>query len=87
MAEEIFGPVLTIYHVTFLSFFYAYISLLSLIINIYVYPDAKYEETLHLCDETSPYSLTGSIFATEREAIILATNVLRNSSGNFCILL
>lgn len=33
------------------------------VITIYVYDDAKYEETLELCDRTSPYGLTGSIFA------------------------
>jgi len=55
------------------------------VLSIYVYPDAKYEETLHLCDETSPYALTGSIFAREREAVIVATNILRNSAGNFYV--
>jgi 1-pyrroline-5-carboxylate dehydrogenase len=63
MAEEIFGPVMT----------------------IYVYPAKKYEETLELCDQTSPYGLTGSIFARDREAIMLASRVLRNTAGNFYI--
>ena len=39
------------------------------VITIYVYDDAKYEETLELCDRTSPYGLTGSIFARDRYAI------------------
>lgn len=55
------------------------------VLTVYVYPDAKYEETLRLCDSTSPYALTGAIFARDREAIVLASKLLRNSSGNFCI--
>jgi len=55
------------------------------VITIYVYQDNKYEETLHLCDETSPYALTGSIFANDRDAIILAKEILRNAAGNFYI--
>jgi len=55
------------------------------VLTIYVYPDAKYEETLHLCDTTSPYALTGSIFSKDRSAVALASKILRNSSGNFYI--
>jgi len=55
------------------------------VLTVYIYPDNKYEETLHLCDETSPYALTGSIFAKDREAVVLATNILRNSAGNFYV--
>lgn len=55
------------------------------VLTVYVYPADKYEETLKLCDSTSPYSLTGSIFAQERTAIETATRLLRNSSGNFYI--
>lgn len=55
------------------------------VITIYVYDDAKYEETLELCDQTSPYGLTGSIFATDRYAIELAQNKLRYAAGNFYI--
>jgi 1-pyrroline-5-carboxylate dehydrogenase len=55
------------------------------VLTIYVYRDEKYVETLHLCDETSPYALTGSIFAREREAIIQATDILENAAGNFYI--
>jgi len=55
------------------------------ILTIYVYPDDKYEGTLHLCDETSPYGLTGSIFAQDRSAIKLASDVLRYAAGNFYI--
>jgi 1-pyrroline-5-carboxylate dehydrogenase len=63
MAEEIFGPVLT----------------------IYVYDDRQYAETLGLCDRTSPYALTGAIFARDRQAIAKATDVLRHAAGNFYI--
>lgn len=55
------------------------------VITIFVYEDAKFEETLRICDATSPYALTGSIFAQDRNAIILAENVLRHAAGNFYI--
>ena len=55
------------------------------VITIYVYPDAQFEKTLKLCDETSPYALTGSIFATDRYAIEVAEQALRHAAGNFYI--
>eukprot|EP01101_Sappina_pedata_P006903 TRINITY_DN3540_c0_g2_i1.p1 TRINITY_DN3540_c0_g2~~TRINITY_DN3540_c0_g2_i1.p1 ORF type:complete len:570 (+),score=208.90 TRINITY_DN3540_c0_g2_i1:54-1763(+) len=55
------------------------------VLTIYVYEASKYEETLRICDQTSPYALTGAIFANDRYATDLATRVLRNSSGNFYI--
>lgn len=55
------------------------------VLTVYVYPDKAYEETLHLCDKTSPYGLTGAIFARDREAIALATMILQNAAGNFYI--
>jgi len=55
------------------------------VLSIYVYPADQYEETLRICDETSPYALTGSIFALDRYAVDTATRILRNSSGNFYI--
>ncbi|AFN74443.1 1-pyrroline-5-carboxylate dehydrogenase [Melioribacter roseus P3M-2] len=55
------------------------------VLTLYVYDDDKYEETLHLCDETSPYSLTGAIFAQDRKAIELADQILTNAAGNFYI--
>jgi len=55
------------------------------VLSVYVYDDVKYEETLHLCDQTSPYGLTGAIFAQDRRAIILASRVLVNAAGNFYI--
>ncbi len=55
------------------------------VLTVYVYEDDKYEETLELCDNTSPYALTGAIFANDREAILVAEHKLRNSAGNFYI--
>jgi 1-pyrroline-5-carboxylate dehydrogenase len=55
------------------------------VMTVYVYEDADYEKTLHLCDQTSPYGLTGAILATERKAVELAENILRNAAGNFYI--
>ena len=63
MAEEIFGPVLT----------------------IYVYPEAEYAQALDLCDQTSPYALTGAIFALDRGAIVKAMDTLRHAAGNFYV--
>ena len=55
------------------------------VLSIYVYDDDKYEETLHLCNETSPYGLTGSIFANDRQAIVKAEKILRWAAGNFYV--
>jgi len=55
------------------------------VLSVYVYPAAEYEETLKICDETSPYALTGSIFATDTYAIETADRLLRNAAGNFYI--
>ncbi len=52
------------------------------IITIYVYEDDKYEETLHLCDETSPYALTGAIFANDRKALRQGADILKYAAGN-----
>ena len=51
----------------------------------YVYPDEEFASTLTLVDETSPYGLTGAIFARDRAAIKLASDVLEQSAGNFYI--
>jgi 1-pyrroline-5-carboxylate dehydrogenase len=53
------------------------------VLSIYVYPDEEFEKTLYLCDSTSPYALTGSIFAHDREAIITANKILKYAAGNF----
>ena len=55
------------------------------VLTIYVYEDAKWEETLKLVDETSPYALTGAIFSQDRYAIEQATKALENAAGNFYI--
>ena len=55
------------------------------ILSVYVYDDANWAETLKLVDETSPYSLTGSIFAKDRYAIAEAYKALENAAGNFYI--
>ena len=52
---------------------------------IYIYDENKYEETLHLVDETSPYALTGAVFAKEQIAIDTAGKILEYSAGNFYI--
>ncbi|MCH1540302.1 MAG: L-glutamate gamma-semialdehyde dehydrogenase [Candidatus Poseidonia sp.] len=63
MAEEIFGPVM----------------------SIHVYDDDGFEDVLTLCDTTSEYALTGSIFATDRRHIETAMAALRYAAGNFYI--
>jgi 1-pyrroline-5-carboxylate dehydrogenase len=55
------------------------------VLTVHVYPDARYSETLALCNETSPYGLTGAIFAKERRAIVEASEALRNAAGNFYV--
>ncbi len=55
------------------------------VITLYVYPDEQYAETLDLCDQTSPYALTGAVFAAERSAVSLALAKLENAAGNFYI--
>ena len=55
------------------------------VLTIYVYDDGKFDETLTLCDETSPYALTGAIWAQDRNAILKMSDKLRNAAGNFYI--
>jgi 1-pyrroline-5-carboxylate dehydrogenase len=55
------------------------------VLTIYVYDPKKYEETLTLLDNTSPYALTGAVFALDRNAIRMTENKLRNAAGNFYI--
>ena len=55
------------------------------VLTVYVYKDRDYEQTLELCDRTSPYALTGAIFATDRAAINTASATLRHAAGNFYI--
>jgi 1-pyrroline-5-carboxylate dehydrogenase len=55
------------------------------VVTAYVYADDKWEETLGVIDKTSPYALTGSVFARDRVAIRQAASALRNAAGNFYI--
>jgi 1-pyrroline-5-carboxylate dehydrogenase len=55
------------------------------ILAVHVYPDATYLEMLAQAADAAPYALTGSILATDREAIAQATQLLRYSAGNFYI--
>jgi 1-pyrroline-5-carboxylate dehydrogenase len=55
------------------------------VLTIYVYEDKDFEETLTLCDETSPYALTGAFFSRDRKVIAHASERLKNSAGNFYI--
>ena len=55
------------------------------VLTIYVYDPKKYEQTLKIVDETSPYALTGAIFAKDREAILTASTILKHAAGNFYI--
>src|SRR5665647_3334034 len=55
------------------------------VMTIYIYKDDKFDETLSLCDETSPYALTGAIFSNDKYAMIKACRALRYSAGNFYI--
>jgi 1-pyrroline-5-carboxylate dehydrogenase len=55
------------------------------VMTIFVYDDDKFEETLRLCDETSPYGLTGAIFSNDKYAMVQACRILRYAAGNFYI--
>jgi 1-pyrroline-5-carboxylate dehydrogenase len=55
------------------------------VLTIYVYEDKDFEETLTLCDQTSPYALTGAIWGQDRQALVMMSDRLRNAAGNFYI--
>ena len=55
------------------------------VMTIYVYDDEDWSETLKIVDETSPYALTGAVFARDRTAIREAMDALRKTAGNFYI--
>ena len=55
------------------------------VMTVYVYEDAKWAETLEIVDRTSPYALTGAVFARERRAILEAHTALRHAAGNFYV--
>jgi 1-pyrroline-5-carboxylate dehydrogenase len=53
------------------------------VLSLYVYPDKQWKETLALVDRTSPYALTGGVFAQDRSALVEADAALRYAAGNF----
>lgn len=55
------------------------------VMTIHIYKDDKFEETLKVCDETSPYGLTGAIFSNDKYAMLTACRTLRYAAGNFYI--
>ncbi len=55
------------------------------VVTVYVYDDATWAETLEIVDRTSPYALTGAVFARERRAVLEAHTALRNAAGNFYV--
>ena len=55
------------------------------VLTVYVYDDEKLDEALDLCNNTSPYSLTGSIFSNDRAATLMIFEKLQYASGNLYI--
>jgi 1-pyrroline-5-carboxylate dehydrogenase len=55
------------------------------VLTTYVYPAAQWRETLTLVDQTSPYALTGAVFARDRRAITEADQALRYAAGNYYV--
>jgi 1-pyrroline-5-carboxylate dehydrogenase len=55
------------------------------VLTVYVYEDRALDETLALCDSSSPYALTGAVFAQDRRVIEKLSSTLRHSAGNFYI--
>lgn len=55
------------------------------VLTVYVYPENNYKEVLHLIDNTSPYALTGAVFAQDKNVIDEAAKALRNAAGNYYV--
>src|SRR2546429_3945190 len=55
------------------------------VLSLYAYPERRWAETLRVVDETSPYALTGAIFAQDRQAVEDAQRALRYAAGNFYV--
>jgi 1-pyrroline-5-carboxylate dehydrogenase len=55
------------------------------VLTVYVYPDDQVDETIRILDGTSPYALTGAIFARNRYVVDRLTEALANTAGNFYI--
>jgi 1-pyrroline-5-carboxylate dehydrogenase len=52
------------------------------VLSIYVYPEKEWDKALQLLDETSPYGLTGSVFAADRSVLLDAAHKLKYAAGN-----
>ena len=59
--------------------------ILGPVVTAYVYDDSKWSDTLEVIDRTSPYALTGAVFANDRRAVREAAMALRNAAGNFYV--
>lgn len=55
------------------------------VLTVFVYDDNEYENVFKLIDNATPYALTGSFFARDRNAIVHAEQALRHNAGNFYI--
>jgi 1-pyrroline-5-carboxylate dehydrogenase len=55
------------------------------VVTAYVYEDSQFADTLSIVDATSPYALTGAVFANDRRAVRQASMALRNAAGNFYV--
>lgn len=55
------------------------------VVTVFVYDDARWDETLDLVNDTSPYALTGAVFSTDRFALAQADARLRHAAGNYYI--
>jgi 1-pyrroline-5-carboxylate dehydrogenase len=55
------------------------------VVTAYVYPEAKWTDTLELIDRTAPYGLTGAVFADDRQAVVEAEDKLRYAAGNLYV--
>lgn len=55
------------------------------VLSVHVYADRRLDEAVEACSRTSPYALTGAVFAKDRSAILAISNILRHSAGNFYI--
>jgi 1-pyrroline-5-carboxylate dehydrogenase len=55
------------------------------VLTLFVYPDARLEEAVELCNGTSPYALTGAVFAQDRAAVQKLDRALVNAAGNFYV--
>ncbi|HSU16982.1 MAG TPA: aldehyde dehydrogenase family protein [Longimicrobium sp.] len=55
------------------------------VVSLYAYPDAEWAKTLEIVDRTTPYALTGAVFANDRAALVEADRLLRFAAGNYYI--